>query len=84
MEDDIGDRDFNSMHQQRLNIIDGYISSYFSILNSPKPLRMIKQANELVSVLCEIESDYLGAKEDSKKRVMEAEDRGRININRIK
>ena len=35
---------------------------------------MIKQANELASVLCDIESDRLGAKEDRKKRATEAED----------
>ena len=28
MEDNIGDRDLNDLHQQRLNITYGYISSY--------------------------------------------------------
>ena len=35
---------------------------------------MIKQANYLASVLCDIESDRLGAKDDRKKRAMEVED----------
>ena len=49
MEDAIGDRSF-----KRLHIIDRYISSYFSILNSPKWLHIIKQASELASVICDI------------------------------
>ena len=35
MEDAIGDRDLKRLHQQRLNIIYGSISSYCSIINSP-------------------------------------------------
>ena len=35
---------------------------------------MIKQANKLASVLCDIESDRLRAKEDKNKREMEVED----------
>ena len=35
---------------------------------------MINQSNELVSVLCDIEFYSLEAKEDRKKREMEAED----------
>ena len=34
---------------------------------------MIKQEHELISVLCDIESDCLGVNEDRKKQVMEAE-----------
>ena len=34
---------------------------------------MIKQENELASVLCDIESDRIGAKEESNNRAMEAE-----------
>ena len=62
MEDAIGDRYFKRLHQQRLNIIDGSISSYFSIFSSPERLHMIKQANMLASVLCDIESSRLGEK----------------------
>ena len=36
---------------------------------------MINQANELAHVLCDIESDRLGAKDDRKKRLMGAEDK---------
>ena len=35
---------------------------------------MIKQANKLASVLCDIESDLHGAKEDRNKREVEVED----------
>ena len=35
---------------------------------------MIKQSNELAYVICALESDRLGAKDDSKKREMEAYD----------
>ena len=45
MEDDIGDRYFYRLTQQRLDIIDGSISSYYSILKYPERLHMIKQAN---------------------------------------
>ena len=61
----IGDGDLKRLPQRRLpqrrlNLIDGSISSYCSILNSPERLRMIKQANELASVLCDIYYDRLG------------------------
>ena len=36
---------------------------------------MIKQANQLVSVLCDIDSDCIGSNEDRKKRAMETEDK---------
>ena len=35
---------------------------------------MIKQANELAYVLCDIESESIGSKDHRKKRAMEAED----------
>ena len=54
MEDDIGDRSLKVLSQRRLDIIDGSISSYCSILNSNKGLHMIKQANKLTSVVCVI------------------------------
>ena len=62
MEDAIGDRYLKRIPQIRLSLIDGSISSYCSILNSPKRLRMTKQENELASVLCDIESDCLESK----------------------
>ena len=45
MEDAIFDRALKRLHQQSLNIIDGYISSYCSILNSPEQLHIINQSN---------------------------------------
>ena len=69
-EDAIGDRYLKRLPNQRLNIIDGSISSYCYILNSTEWLQMIKQENELASVVCDIESDRLGAKENRKKREM--------------
>ena len=66
--------DFRSVSRNNVNLIDGSISIYCSILNSPERLHIIKQANELESVLCDIESDRLGANYDRKKRAMEAED----------
>ena len=62
------------MTQISLNLTDISTSSYCSIINSPERLHMIKKVNELASVLCDIESDRLGAKEDRKKRYTEAED----------
>ena len=60
MEDYIGDGVFKRLHQRRLYIIDGCISSYCYILNSPEWPHMIKQANELKSVIYDIESDNIG------------------------
>ena len=74
MDYSIGDRALKRLPKQRLNIIDGSILSYCSILNSPELLHMIKKENELASVLCDIEFDRLGAKEDGNNREMEAED----------
>ena len=54
MEYTIGDRDLKRLPRRRLNLIDGSISSYCSIINSPERLHTIKQANELASVLCDI------------------------------
>eukprot|EP00957_Ditylum_brightwellii_P108051 8243527-Ditylum_brightwellii.AAC.1 len=49
---------------RRLNMIDACISSWFSVLNSKDRLVLIKQANELVKVLGEIEKD----REDEKQK----------------
>ena len=56
------DRALKRLPQIRINLIDGSISSYCYILNSPERLDMIKQTNNLASVLGDIESDRLGAK----------------------
>ena len=71
--DAIGDRYLKRLTQKRLNLIDGSITSYCYIINSTERLHMIKQENELASVLCDIESDRIGAKEESNNRAMEAE-----------
>ena len=73
MEDDVGDIYLKRLPQIRLNFIDGYISSYFSIINSPEQLDMINQEGQVVSVLDNIQSEKLGDKEDRKKRAMEVD-----------
>ena len=54
VEGSIGYRDFKRLPQRRLNFIDGYISSYCSILNSFKRIGQISQANRLVSIICDL------------------------------
>ena len=46
----------------RINLINGYFSSYYYILNSPERIDLINQANKLASVLGDIETDHFGAK----------------------
>ena len=60
MEDDVGNRDFNNLNWQRMNLIDGSISIYCYIINSPERLNMIKKPNELTAVIGYIESERLG------------------------
>ena len=73
MEDTIGDRSLKRLPHKSMNLIDGSISSYCSIIKYTKRIFMIKQENELASVLCGIDSGRIGEKEDRKKRAMEAE-----------
>ena len=56
MKDAVGERALKRLPQRRLNFIDGYISSYCSILNSPEWLEQIRQAKNLASILCDLES----------------------------
>ena len=56
-----------------MNFVDGSVSSYCYIINSPKRLEEIRQANEFASVLCDLESDRIRGKEEKKKRATEAE-----------
>ena len=74
MEDAVSEMDLKRLPQRILNLIYGSISSFYSILNSPEQLYMIKQANKFASVLGGIQSDRLGEKEDRKKRPMEEQD----------
>ena len=70
MEYAIGDRSLRRLPQRKLKLIDGSISSYCYIIYSLEQLHMIKQENDLVYVLCDIEYNRLGAKEDRNKRAM--------------
>ena len=77
MEYSVGERALKRLPQIRLNFIDGSISSYCSILNSPERLEQISQANKLASVLCDLEYDQIRDKEEKKKRATEVEDNRR-------
>ena len=59
MDDAFGERALKSLTQRRLNFIDGYISSYCSILNSPKQLEWIRKAKKLAYVLCDLEAYHM-------------------------
>ena len=74
MEDAVGDRDLKRMPQINLNFIDGFISRYCAIINSPKRLEHTRQENKLASVLCDLESDSMRENEDNKKISMEADE----------
>ena len=67
MDDAVGERNLKRLPKIRLNFIDGSISSYCSILNSPKRLEQIRQAKKLASVLCDLESDCMREKEEKKR-----------------
>ena len=77
MEDSVGERALKRLPQRRLNFIDGCISSYCYIINSPEQLEKIRQANNLASVLCDLESDCIRDKEENKKIPTEVEDNRR-------
>ena len=57
MEDAVYERDLKRIPHRRLNFIDVYISSYCSILNSPKRLEQTRKAKKMAPVLCELESN---------------------------
>ena len=46
MKDDFGNGYFKKLSQKRMNLVDVSISSYFSILNSPKQFDVIKKINK--------------------------------------
>ena len=73
MEDAVGKRALKRLPQIRLNFIDGCISSYCSILNSPKQLEQIRQENRLASILCYLESDCMRENDEKKKRETDSE-----------
>ena len=66
-----------------LNIIDVYISIYFSIINSPKGLHMNNQANELCLFYVIQILTVLGQRK-TKKKSMESEEYRKIKSERKK
>ena len=74
MEDATGNRYLKRLPQIRLNFIDGYISSYCSVINSPKRLEEVKQSNKMASIMCDLESDCMREREEENKRGMEADE----------
>ena len=68
IQDAVGDRYLRNLLWQSMNFIDGSISSYLSILNSPERLHIITQVNKLTSFFGDIQSDHLEAKEDINNR----------------
>ena len=66
----VGDMVLNNMPRRSLNLIDGSISSCFYILNSPRFIDITKQEKRLEGVLGDIESYFLGSKEERKNRDM--------------
>ena len=77
MEDSIGDRFLERQPQIRLNLIDGYISSYYYFLNLAERLENKRQANKLASVLCDLESACMREREEKNNRAMGAEENRR-------
>ena len=59
---------FGKIPQRRLNIIDGSTISYCVNLNSLAWVYLIRQANDLVSVLADMENNRQIIKDTSKKR----------------
>ena len=57
--DAVGKRALDTLLQIRMNFIDGSISSYCYILNLPKQLEQISQANKFASIMCDLESDCM-------------------------
>ena len=68
MEDDVSDSYLKRLPQVRPNFTYGSISSYCSILNSPKRLEQITQSNKLTSVMCDLDSDRMREQEKDNKR----------------
>ena len=62
IDNDVGDRYLKKIPHKGMKLIDGYISIYLFIINSPKWIDMINQANELAVVLGDIKSYCLGEK----------------------
>ena len=73
MQDARGAGAWKKLPQRRLNMIDGTISSHCCVLNSPGRLKLIKEVNELVAVLGDIDTDKQADKEARKAAAVEKE-----------
>ena len=62
MENDVGERSMKRLPKRRLEFIDGSISSYCSIINSPERIEHTRKASKLASILCGFESDQMREK----------------------
>ena len=58
-ENAVGNRALKRLTQISLNLIDGSISCYCSIINPPIFLEQIRKTNKLAYVLCDLESDRM-------------------------
>ena len=58
---------------RRLNIIDGNISAYSALLNSKDRMKLVKEANELASVIGAIDNEREQEKEEKKRRKLKEE-----------
>ena len=72
MQDAVSDRDFKRIPYRSLNFMDYSISSYYSILNSPKKPEQIRQEKNLASVPFDLGSYRTGGNEEENKRAMQA------------
>ena len=60
MYDDVGDSYLKRLPHRSMNLIDEFVSSYYSILNSPERLDLINQLDKLEYVIGDIDTDILG------------------------
>ena len=65
MKDSHGQFVHKRLPQRRLNLIDSTISSHFTILNSEERMKLIKKANEVASVIADIEIDRAKKREEN-------------------
>eukprot|EP00957_Ditylum_brightwellii_P047407 3600847-Ditylum_brightwellii.AAC.1 len=64
MEDTKGEGARKHLPARRLNMIDGCISSWLSVLNSRERIGLIRQSNELAKVLGKLKQDKEEDKEE--------------------
>eukprot|EP00957_Ditylum_brightwellii_P057559 4364227-Ditylum_brightwellii.AAC.1 len=68
LEDSKGEGAKAQLPKRRINIIDGNISSYCTVLNGTNRLCLVKEANLLADVLGNIDQERIVAKEKAKKK----------------